>query len=92
MPIYRTYIESADPAEVDSRDREYIHATIGRARRRAQRLSSSVDTCARTYVTDPTAYGSIQASPYVLAGPGPWAPEFTDKLRAALTQAAGNGG
>jgi len=57
-----------------------------------ERLSSSVDTCARSYVTDPAAYGSIQASPFVLAGPGPWAPEFTDKLRAALTLAAGNGG
>ena len=42
MPIYRTYIESPDPAEVEPRDREYIEATIARARRRAQNLSPSL--------------------------------------------------
>src|SRR5262249_56164263 len=35
LPIYRTYIESADAADVDARDREYIHATIGPAPRPA---------------------------------------------------------
>jgi hypothetical protein len=57
-----------------------------------QRLAPTVDACARSYVTDPAAYGSIQASPFVLAGAGPWAPSFTDHLREALTRAAGNGG
>ncbi len=57
-----------------------------------QRLAPTVDQCARSYVTDPAAYGSIQTSPFVLAGPGPWAPGFTDRLRQALTKAAGNGG
>jgi hypothetical protein len=57
-----------------------------------QRLASTVDACARSYVTNPAAYGAIQMSPFVLAGPGPWAPTFTEKLRAALTKAAGNGG
>jgi len=57
-----------------------------------QRLVSTVDTCARSYATDPAAYGSVQVSPFVLAGPGPWAPQFGDRLREALTKAAGNGG
>ena len=52
----------------------------------------AVDACARSYVTDPAAYANVQASPFVLAGPGPWAPAFGDRLRAALTKAAGNGG
>jgi hypothetical protein len=57
-----------------------------------QRLSTAVDACARSYVTDPAAYGSIAASPFMLAGPGPWAPAFTVRLREALVRAAGNGG
>jgi hypothetical protein len=57
-----------------------------------QRLVPTVDACAKSYVTDPAAYGSVQVSPFVLAGPGPWAPQFGDRLREALTKAAGNGG
>jgi hypothetical protein len=57
-----------------------------------QRLASTVDACARSYVTDASAFGSMQMSPFVLAGPGPWAPGFEAKLREALTKAAGNGG
>ena len=57
-----------------------------------QRLATEVDECARTYVTDPAAYGSIAASPFMLAGAGPWAPGFKERLRAALVRAAGNGG
>ncbi len=56
------------------------------------RLSGSVATCARTYATDPAAFGSVDVSPFVAAGPGPWGPAFTDHLRSALTVAAGNGG
>ena len=57
-----------------------------------QRQASSVDACARSYVTDPAAYGSVQVSPFILAGPGPWAPAFGDRLREVLVKAAGNGG
>ena len=70
--------------------RLYVYAFRNRAT--WERLASSVDACARSYVTDPAAYGSIQASPFVVAGPGPWAPGFAERLRAALTKAAGNGG
>ena len=50
-----------------------------------------MDLCARSYVTDPAAYGSVDASPYVMAGPGPWAPDFEDALRKALERAAVGG-
>jgi hypothetical protein len=55
------------------------------------RLRPAVDLCARSYVTDPEAYGSVDATPYVFAGPGPWAPDFEDALRDALGRAAVGG-
>jgi hypothetical protein len=57
-----------------------------------ERLDSTVDACAKAYVTNPADYGNVQVSPFVAAGPGPWAASFTDNLRGALTQAAGTGG
>ena len=54
-------------------------------------LRPIVDLCARSYVTDPEAYASVDATPYVFAGPGPWAPEFEDALRDALGRAAVGG-
>jgi hypothetical protein len=57
-----------------------------------ERLRSTVDDCARSYVTDPDTFESVDQSPYVLAGQGPWAPGFEAALRAGLETAAGNGG
>ena len=54
-------------------------------------LRPVVDLCARSYVVDPAAYGTVDATPYVLAGPGPWAPDFADALRDALQRAAVGG-
>lgn len=54
-------------------------------------LRPVVDLCARSYVTDPADYASVDATPYVFAGPGPWAPEFEDGLRRALERAAVGG-
>jgi hypothetical protein len=54
-------------------------------------LRPMVDLCARSYVTDPEAYATVDATPYVLAGPGPWAPEFEDALGEALGRAAVGG-
>ncbi|HYC07816.1 MAG TPA: hypothetical protein VEG29_07810 [Candidatus Binatia bacterium] len=56
------------------------------------RLSSTVGTCAQTYVTDPSTYESLAISPYVLSGQGPWAPGFTEQMKEGLTSAAGDGG
>jgi hypothetical protein len=57
-----------------------------------ERLRSTVDDCARAFVTDPESFESIDQSPYVLAGQGPWAPAFEAALRKGLEVAAGNGG
>ncbi len=56
-----------------------------------QALRPAIDTCARSYVVDPNAYAAVDASPYVLAGPGPWAPAFKDALRTGLQRAAVGG-
>lgn len=57
-----------------------------------ERLRSTIDACARSFVTDAQSFESIDQSPYVLAGQGPWAPRFEAALRAGLEVAAGNGG
>jgi hypothetical protein len=57
-----------------------------------ERRASDVATCARSYVTDPSSLESIDVSPYVMAGQGPWAPGLRAQVRAGLAVAAGNGG
>jgi len=57
-----------------------------------QRRRPDVDACAALWATDPATFEFVDASPYVVAGQGPWPPQFKAALRAALTQAAGNGG
>jgi hypothetical protein len=57
-----------------------------------ERLRSSIDECARSFVTDAESFESIDQSPYVLAGQGPWAPAFEAALREGLKVAAGDGG
>lgn len=57
-----------------------------------ERLRSTIDACAVSFVTDPETFESIEASPYVLAGQGPWGTSFKSALRDGLTIAAGSGG
>ncbi len=57
-----------------------------------ERLRSTVDACARSFVTDAESFESVDQSPYVLAGQGPWAPAFETALREGLEVAAGTGG
>ena len=54
-------------------------------------LRATVDTCARSYVTDAAAFGAVDEPPYVLAGSGPWAPAFKDAVRTALQRVAVGG-
>lgn len=54
-------------------------------------LRPIVDLCARSYVTDPADYTTIDAPPYVFAGSGPWAGDFKRALRDALERAAVGG-
>jgi hypothetical protein len=68
-----------------------LYVYIFRNRATYERLRSTVDTCARSYVTDPETYESVETSPYVLAGQGPWGAAFKTNLRAAVDEAAGTG-
>jgi hypothetical protein len=68
-----------------------LYLYIFRNRDSYERLRSSIDGCARSFVTDPETFESIESSPFVLAGQGPWAPGFKAALRDALTTASGTG-
>jgi hypothetical protein len=57
-----------------------------------ERLRPTIDACARSFVTDPDTYQSIDESPFVLAGQGPWGQQFEAALRDGLSVAAGSGG
>ena len=69
-----------------------VHVYIFRNRAAYERVRASVDSCAADFVTDPQTFESLETSPFVVAGQGPWAPEFKAAIRAALTEAAGTGG
>jgi hypothetical protein len=57
-----------------------------------QRRRADVDTCAAAWASDPSSFEFVDASPWVLAGQGPWGAEFKAAVRAALAEAAGSGG
>ena len=69
-----------------------IHIYIFRNRAAYERLRATVDGCAAEYVTDPETFESVETSPFVVAGQGPWGGTFKAALRDALTEAAGTGG
>jgi hypothetical protein len=89
--VLRPTAISFDASGLDQATPVRIYLYVFRDRATFQRLSASVDACARTYVSDPATYGSVDQSPYVLAGQGPWAPKFEAALRAGLVVAAGTG-
>ena len=80
-----------DAVGLDQTSPTRIYFYIFRNRDAYERLRETVDACARSYVDDPDAFESIETSPFVVTGAGPWAPEFHDAVRAALTEAAGTG-
>jgi hypothetical protein len=57
-----------------------------------ERNLGTVGPCAAAFVTDPETFEQVEESPYVVAGQGPWAPEFEATLRRTLESAAGSGG
>ena len=76
---------------LDQADPVRLRIYIFRNRDAFDRLRSTVDTCARSYVTDPATYEALEQSPYVLTGVGPWPPRFRAVLEEALRVAAGTG-
>jgi hypothetical protein len=80
-----------DASGLDQAEPTRVHLYAFKNANAFDELRPVVDLCARSYVADPAAYGTVDASPYVLAGPGPWAPDFWDALRDALARAAVGG-
>ena len=80
-----------DASGMDQTERVRLYLYIFRNRASYERLRGEIDACARSYVTDPATFESIESSPFVLAGQGPWAPQFKATLREALTIASGTG-
>jgi hypothetical protein len=69
-----------------------LYLYIFRNREAWERHRESIGPCAQSWVTDPETFEQIEESPYVVAGQGPWAPEFEAALRSVLATAAGTGG
>ena len=82
---------SFDAAGLDQATAVHVYLYIFRNRATFERLRGTIDTCARAFVTDPAAYESIDQSPFVIAGQGPWGQQFEDSLRQGLETAAGTG-
>jgi hypothetical protein len=80
-----------DASGLDQATAVPVHLFIFRNAASYQKLRPAVDVCASSWITDPSGYEAIDASPFVLAGQGPWAPSFKTAVRDALTLAAGEG-
>jgi len=81
-----------DASGLDQSSKVRIYLYIFRNRATFDRLRNTIDACARTYVTDAQTYRSIDQSPFVMAGQGPWGAKFEAALRTGLEVAAGTGG
>jgi hypothetical protein len=66
-----------------------LHLYIFKNQGSYEKLRSNVDACAASYVTDPATYETVESTPFVVVGQGPWASGFTAALRTALDKAAG---
>jgi len=91
-PILRQTAIAFDAQGLDQATPTRVYVYIFRDRDSFERLRQTVDTCARSYVTDPSAFQSVEVSPFVAASAGPWGPKFRTAVRDALTEAAGTGG
>ena len=80
-----------DASGIDQATPVRIHIFIFRNRDAYDRLRATIDTCARSFVTDPETFETVEMSPYVVAGQGPWGSAFKDNLRNAIAEAAGTG-
>ncbi|HEY6014265.1 MAG TPA: hypothetical protein VIU37_09660, partial [Candidatus Limnocylindrales bacterium] len=67
---------SFDATGVDQAAPVKVYLYIFNNRAAFERLRPTIDACARSFVTDPETYQSIDESPFVLAGQGPWGTGF----------------
>ena len=56
-----------------------------------EQLRATIDVCARSFVTDAETYETVEQSPFVLAGQGPWAPGVRGRHPRGPRVAAGTG-
>ena len=80
-----------DASGLDQATSVRVHVYIFRNRTKYEQLRSTIDRCAAAFVTDRSTFESLETSPYVVAGQGPWGVTFRTNLRAAITEAAGTG-
>lgn len=80
-----------DASGLDQATPVRLHLFIFRNRASYERLRGSIDACAASFVSDPETYESVETSPFVVAGQGPWAADFRATLRSVITEAAGTG-
>jgi hypothetical protein len=81
-----------DGSGLDQPTKVRMYLYIFKNREAFERLRATVDDCARNFVTDPQTYESLEQSPFVIVGQGPWGPKFKAALRSGLEVAAGTGG
>jgi hypothetical protein len=81
-----------DASGLDQATKVRVYMYVFRNREAFERLRATIDDCARTFVTDPETYESLEQSPFVIVGQGPWGPKFKAAVRAGLEVAAGTGG
>lgn len=91
-PVLTPTAIAFDALGLDQAGTMRIYIYIFRNRGAFERLRGSVDRCATAFVTDAQTFETAEESPYVLAGQGPWAPDFERALRDGLRAAAGTGG
>lgn len=90
-PVLTPTAIAFDSKGLDQADVLRIHVYIFRNRDTFERLRATIDACAASFITDPETYETVEQSPFVLAGQGPWGVEFEKALRAGLEVAAGTG-
>jgi hypothetical protein len=90
-PVLTPTAIAFDAQGLDQADPVRIFIYIFRDRETFERLRASVDACAANFVTDPETFETVEQSPFVLAGQGPWGAEFERALRDGLSSAAGTG-
>src|SRR6478735_2094353 len=83
---------SFDASGLDQETPVKVYLYVFRNRDAWERHRDAIGPCAQSWVTDPQTYEEIQESPYVVAGQGPWAPDFEAAVRSVLATAAGTGG
>jgi hypothetical protein len=82
---------SFDASGLDQTAPVKVHLFIFNDDAAYQRARQSVDTCARSFVTDPSTYEALDQSPYVFIGQGPWGTAFKAAVRSGLQVAAQGG-